>query len=190
METYSYTSKSGEKVEVSKEHVDTAIRIKKELQKSSPSFRCGWGQHKKMMESEGFSDSENSERYRLFIKGRQSALGELDSKEEYESNASNSKLESIKNAVGELFYTKREVQSESRKLNKLKKELSSTGVIASEIRDSFLNDIDWTVPSHAFNARIEEGSNHMIVVLSDWHVGAVINNSNGNAITSRLQRRD
>lgn len=42
-----YSDKRGNVVEVSQEHIDTTIKIKIELQKSSPSQKCSWSQHKK-----------------------------------------------------------------------------------------------------------------------------------------------
>lgn len=189
MKTYHYISTSGEKVEVTEDHVRTAIRIKKELQQASPSFRCSWATHKKMMIEEGYDDSESSERYRLFVKSRQSALGELNSREEYQDSVNDSKLESIKNAVGELSYKKREVQLEALKLNRLKRRLVSTGVTSEEIRDSFLNDIDWSAPSYLPVEKIRETSkSEMVVVLSDWHIGATIKNSNGNSFNLKIAR--
>lgn len=181
MEQYSYTNSNGERIEVSEEHINTAIHIKKELQKASPSFRCSWTTHKKYMEKDGFKDSENSERYRQFIKYQQKLRGELDSVQTRVNDVVESKLQSIKEAVGEIAYTKKEIQKESQKLRKVSKNLIDTAIVSEEIRNAFINDIDWNTPTFALHNRVEK-SNHsqMIVVVSDWHIGAVIKNSNGN----------
>ena len=62
-----YTNKDGIFIEVSESHIDTAIEIKLQLQKASPSFRCSWAKHKKLMEKEEYYDSENSENYRQSV---------------------------------------------------------------------------------------------------------------------------
>ena len=71
----SFTNLDGELIELSDEHLDVAIKLKEELQKASPSRRTSWAQHKKMMEAEGFYESENSELYRCAIKAEQKSRG-------------------------------------------------------------------------------------------------------------------
>jgi predicted phosphodiesterase len=177
----SYTNKNGEVIEVSQEHLDTAVRIKRELQMASPSHRCNWNLHKKMMEECGFYDSEASENYRLMIKNYQASIGQLDSKEKYADLVADSKLKAIKEAVGELSYTKREVQLENQKLNKLKRELTLYGVISEQIREAILYELNQEIPKWVYKERLPEGKRRMVVLISDWHIGSVVVNVNGNS---------
>ena len=78
-----YTNRKDEKIEVSDSHIDTAIRVKIELQNSSPSVKCNWRRHKRIMEREGFYDSDTNENYRCLIKAEQKSKGVLPSTEKY-----------------------------------------------------------------------------------------------------------
>lgn len=176
----SYTNKDGELIVVSEDHLKASVRIKRELQMSSPSYRCNWNTHKKMMEQEGFSDSESSENYRCLIKNYQSAIGELPSVEKHADLISTSKLESIKEATGELYYTKREVQLESLKLGKLKREMTLFGVVAEGVYHALINELDTEIPKWSLQDRLPESENKMIVGISDIHTGTVVINVNGN----------
>lgn len=181
----SYTNSKGEKVNVSSEHLDIAVKIKDELQKLSPNMRCNWKTHKKMMIEEGYKDSDKNESYRCMIKDYQSKNGTINTKEKMADLVSDKKLDSIKNAVGELYYNKREVQIESQKLGKLKREITLLGVVAEEISESvnnYLRDFDVKVYKHVDYKE----ENRMIVVISDWHIGAVVDNVYGNSYNYQI----
>lgn len=177
----SYTSKDGVKVEVSKEHLETAVRIKRELQMNSSGHRCNWKQLVQLMSEEGFDEAEASENYRLMIKNYQASVGQLDSVEKYADFVADGKLASIKEAVGELAYHKREVQLESQKLGKLKRDLTLYGVIAEQVYDALVSELTMYIPLWAYNSRLDDTKGRMVVFLSDLHVGAVVVNINGNS---------
>lgn len=185
----SYTNRDGESIELSQEHLDTAVRIKKELQLASPSHKCSWAKHKKMMEEEGFFDSENSERYRILIKNYQKSIGELPEATKYADMVTTSKLESIKQAVGDMAYSKREVQIESRKLNKLQRDLTLYGVIAEEVRDAMINELGTYIPEWTYEIKLPTSPKRMVVLLSDLHVGAVVVNVNGNSFNYVIAKK-
>lgn len=182
----SYTNKEGEVVEVTQEHLDTAVRIKRELQMASPSHRTNWQQHESMMKIEGFEDSEVSENYRQMIKSYQTATGTIESREKQANIIADSKLISIKEAVGNLYYTKREVQMESLKLGRLKREITLFGVIAEEIREALLNELNEIIPTYAYQDRLPSSVGKMVVLLSDWHIGATVNNVKGNTFNYKV----
>ncbi|MGG4105162.1 hypothetical protein AAXB25_14695 [Paenibacillus lautus] len=186
----SYTNMESEVIIVSQEHLDTAVRIKRELQMASPSHRTNWNQHKLMMEKEGFTDSEASESYRQMIKAYQIATGTIESKEKQADLVADSKLNSIKEAVGDLYYTKREVQMESLKLGRLKREITLYGVIAEQVHGALLTEINEIIPNHAYQERlpiIDEG--RMVVLLSDWHIGATVDNVMGNTFNYEVAQK-
>lgn len=186
----SYTNMEGEVIAVSQEHLDTAVRIKRELQMASPSHRTNWTQHKLMMEKEGFIDSEASESYRQMIKAYQIATGTIESKEKQADLVADSKLNSIKEAVGDLYYTKREVQMESLKLGRLKREITLYGVIAEQVHEAMLTELNEIIPKHAYQERlpiVNEG--RMVVMLSDWHIGATVDNVMGNTFNYEVAQK-
>lgn len=170
--TRSYTGKDGELVEVSDLHLDTAIQIKNELQKASPSRRTSWAKHKRMMESEGFYDSENSENYRQMIKHEQKARGVLTAVEKHADMVSVNKLESIKQEIGEIRESKFEAQDEFRKLNKMKRELSRDIVLIEGIERA-LSEKDYSKPidfTPVYQPELKKKD--MILAISDVHYGA------------------
>lgn len=177
----SYINSKGDKVFVSEEHLSKASEIKYELQKTNNNMRCSWVQHKRMMEKEGFNDSDINESYRCLIKDYQSKNGLITKREKMADIVSDSKLKSIKEAVGELYHSKREVQLEGQKLGKLKRELTLYSVVAEEISNSvkeYLSDFDFKM--FRYDEKFMESKSKMVILISDWHIGAVIDDVLGN----------
>lgn len=172
----SYKNRKGEVITVDQEHLDVAVEIKKLLQKDSPSNRCSWAKHKKMMIEEGFDDSENSEAYRQMIKHYQKTIGELPTAETYADKVVTSKLESYKELVGEVMWEKRENQKYLREINKGKREIVDGSL--------FIEEVTKTIQNVLSNARFEEVLNHtfspiknhnntrIVALITDWHIGA------------------
>ncbi len=170
----SYTNKKGELVTVSQDHLDTALKIKRQLQMESASHRVSWSKHKKMMEKEGYFDSESSENYRMLIRNYETRVIE-DSYEIHGDEVEDSKLESIKEAVGDLYYTKREVQLESQKLGKMKRDLTLYGVVASEIKDVLIEEFKNINLHPPYKLEYSKnGNTRMIVCITDLHIGALV----------------
>lgn len=168
----SYTNRKGEKIEVTKEHLDTAVHIKIELQKASPSGRCSWRQLVNMMKEEGFDDAENSENYRCMIKDYQKSIDKLPQVEKYADMVADKKLDSIKNLVGEFAYAKREAQNQFRQLNKVRRDIIDYTLIAEQIREAIANH-DWSKLEFKYKP-IAKTKNKLIVGLSDLHIGALV----------------
>lgn len=175
----SFTNRDGELIEVSQEHLDTAIKIKKELQNASPSRKCQWHKHKQMMERQGFFDSDVNESYRCLIKSVQKNMGILPEAPKYAEMVADGKLESIKELVGEVAYEKRENQHVLKELNKVKRDVIDNTLIAEQIGNAFKNhdfsslNMKYTPP---LPPNVNEISKKMIVGLSDLHIGALVEN--------------
>lgn len=175
----SYTNKKGDLITVSKEHLEMAVKIKKELQKMSPSRRCNWSLHKKLMEEEGYFESSTCEPYRCLIKGYQKAIGELPSAPKHADMVSTSKLESIREMVGDLAWEKRENQQVLRDLNKVKRDVIDNGLFIDEVRlaiRNVLNDFDWETfrKQFSYSPIKNHGETRLIAVVTDWHIGALV----------------
>lgn len=187
----SYTNKDGEQITVSQEHLDTAIRIKKELQKASASRRASWNQLVKLMEIEGFYDSENSEAYRCMVKAYQKSVGELPELPKHVDMIAEGKLKSIKSLVGEIAYEKRENQHYLKEINKGKRELIDFALLVEEIGNA-IREHDFSEFKIESQPILPSGEKKMIVGLSDLHVGALvdteINKYNFNIAIERLSR--
>lgn len=176
----SYTNSDNISVTVDKEHLDKAVYIKKELQNSVFSRKCDWKQHKKLMEQEGIFTSDINENYRMMIREYQRSIGELQEKDKYADHVATGKLECIKQLTGDLYYSKQENRKELLKISKEKRDLTTVGITVEEIRDVFLDDINWSIPHYVYDPKKSSSKNKMLVTLSDLHIGVVVNNCNGN----------
>ena len=134
-----YENKKGEIVKLSDEHIETSIRIKIELQNASPSQRCSWKKHKKLMENEGFYDSENSEEYRQIIKSEQKKRDLLPSAKKYVDFVTDKKLKSLKSVIGENYMSQRQLARERQLLNKMKRDVTDNLVLHEEIVKAISN---------------------------------------------------
>ncbi|MCM0006247.1 hypothetical protein [Bacillus paranthracis] len=174
----SYINKKGEVVVVSKEHLNTAVELKLLLQKDSKNNRCSWAKHRQMMIKEGFDDSENSEAYRQMIKYYQKTVGKLPTAETYADKVVTSKLESYKELVGELQWEQRVNQKYLREINKGKREIIDGSLFIEEVKlevQNALSDIDWkTVSKYNFSPIMNHSDTRMILCLTDWHIGALV----------------
>lgn len=169
-----YINRKNEQVDVTEEHVIAAIKIKQELQKLSPSRRTSWNRHREMMIHAGFEDSDTNESYRLMIKNQQEKLGMF---VEPADAAVDPVFESIKHEIGDMRYTKLEIQNEGRALNKLKSELSKeirlqTSVV-NAVKSHNFDAIRSFAP--AYNIPETDSGMEMAVILTDIHYGANVN---------------
>lgn len=168
----SYTNRDGEKVNVSDEHLNVAIEIFEELKKSSPSGIVRWARHRRMMESEGFSDSESSESYRQMIKHERRARGVIETPKERANLVADNKLQAIKDEIGEMREAKLEAQADFNKLNRLKRELTKEVALIESV-ERVLSEKDFSKPvdfTPIYTPKMSGKS--MIAVLTDIHYGA------------------
>jgi predicted phosphodiesterase len=186
----SYTNKQGERITVSDEHLQTAVEIKLELQKASPSRRASMKQLVAMMEQEGYYDAESSEAYRCMLKSYQKDVGELPEAPKHADMVADNKLQSIKDLVGEVAYEKRENQHVLKQLNKVKREVIDFTLIAEQIGQA-MRSHDWSKLKFDYKP-LAEGGKKMIVCLSDLHIGALvdidINTYNYEVAKNRMQQ--
>jgi predicted phosphodiesterase len=171
-----YTNKKGETIEVDNDHLDTAVRIKQELQRTSPSMKCSWSLHKKMMINEGFDNSDTCESYRQLVKNYQRSIGELPPAPKYAEMVSAGQLESLKQEIGELAWQKREVQTEARRLGKIRRDLIDEGMFVSEVTMAIKNVFSQVkfdeILNHTFSPIPDHNGTRIVALISDWHIGA------------------
>lgn len=173
--TYSYINNDGKSVELSKEHLDAAVLLKLELQKLHGA-RTPWNKFVKMMEQDGFDDAEASENYRQIVKRYQSKIGKLPSSKKHADLLSSERLRSIKFQIGELSEVRQDALNHTREFNRIKRELTNQSLLAEEI--------SLAVRSHnydfgdigKYDSFVSNNGNVIISPISDWHVGAVVNN--------------
>lgn len=174
----SYKNKKGETVKVSEGHLELSIALKKKLQRDSPSNRCSWAKHKKLMEQEGYKDSENSESYRQMIKQYQKTVGELPTVGEYADMVADTKIESYKKLVGEVAWETQENRSYLRQIRKGKKDIITQGLLIQEVSKAvkeILRELDIKRINKLPSPSIDHDGTRMILCLTDWHIGALVN---------------
>lgn len=166
-----YLSSLDETVYVSQEHIDTAIKIYQELSKASRSKRISWKRHKRMMEREGFNDSDVNESYRQLIKRSRKKAGVLPSVEKHADMVADSKLESIKEAIGDIESSRLQANDEFTRLSRLKREWNRELVLYEIIEDS-IKQMDlsgYKANKHIVDDLDEE--KEMLITLNDIHYG-------------------
>lgn len=182
-----YTNREGLIVEVTQDHLEKAVTLKIELQKMSPSLRCDWKRHKKMMEEEGFENSDTNEGYRILVKDYQKQIGLLTPLSKHVDLVKNNKLESLNNLLGELYSEKRDNQLVLAEINKFKRDFHLSKVVAEEIVKEFKN-FKIELPQHS-NTYYTSYKNSAIVTLTDLHIGEVIKNVYGNSYNYEIAQK-
>lgn len=167
-----FTKKSGIQVELTDEHLDTAIEIYQELSKLSPSGRVSWAKLTSMMHDSGFEDAENSEAYRQAIKFERKKRGVLPSAEKLADLASENLLNAIKEEIGNLKYHKQEAQDSSLTLSRLKRELSRKSFMYEHI-DNQINNLDLSYLNDLTDVdiRYEDEDTICVITFNDLHYG-------------------
>ena len=90
-------------------------------------------------------------------------------------------INKAKELLGEQFILKKQLQSEKTEINKFKKEFVKSISIAEELAEiQRAEGFKVEVPEHCYNSVNIVSDYNMIVNISDWHIGYVINNCKGN----------
>lgn len=169
-----YTNRKGEKITVSQEHLDMSVQIVEELQKTSPSRRCSWPLHKKMMVEEGFEDSDTSEGYRQMMKVERRSRGVLPSIERVVEENVERKIDAIRNEIGNIQSAKLEAREDFNRLSRLKREWNREILIVEAIENA-LKDIKISKFERKSGFYVNHPNKRTLIVgLSDWHYGAVV----------------
>lgn len=170
-----YKNRLGERIDVSDEHIDVAIRIKMELQNLSPSGKCNWTTHKRLMEKEGFDDSDSNESYRCLIKAKQKDLELLPSQAKYADFVTDKKLEAIDSLVGDMYIANRERQNINRILSKTKREIADERLVIKEIKELISETEFVNLKVDEVESTPSKNSYVGVVTPSDWHIGLIHN---------------
>lgn len=176
----SYTNRDGESLEVTKDHLEKSVEIKLALQEKSPSRRISWNEHKKVMQEEGFFDSDTTESYRCLVKDYQKSIGKLHSLPKHADLVYSSKLDAMKRVVGDFRFEKQTNQDILREMNKIYRDMSRTAVMVDEFRNILLDDIDFSVPHFVYEPRRPSNKTKGILLITDWHIGVTVNDCVGN----------
>jgi predicted phosphodiesterase len=182
-----YTNRQGVVTEITNEHLKVAVKLKIELQKLSSNMRCNWKTHKKMMEQEGYYDSDTNEAYRCLVKDFQRENGLLPSVSLHNDMVADSKLASLDRLLGELYFEKREAQLALQEINKFKKEFHLNKAIADEVVKEFKN-LKIEQKANNFYEYNNKSLSEAILVITDWHIGLIIDDVKGNSFNLEVAK--
>lgn len=183
-----YTNSDGDYIEVDEQHLKFASDLKKELQMAVPSKKCNWKLHKKVMLDNGYDDSDSNENYRGMINKYLMRMGQLPTNEAYRNVVAESKLEQLKNVVGDLAFAKRENQHILKELNKVQRDVIDGSILIEEITNAIQNmNVDFS--KYSYKKIEQQTDDKMFVFLSDLHVGALVHNEHNTYEFSVAKKR-
>jgi uncharacterized protein YeeX (DUF496 family) len=139
----------------------------------------------------GIFDLENSEVWELLfneklspdearkrIYGLQKIIPVLRS--EQDKTKSKTQLQSIREKVGELDTLKFQISKEKTDLNRIKRDFVKSISIADELKQYLEDNCTITIPEYCVEPININSEYEMIVHISDWHIGYIIDDCKGN----------
>lgn len=103
---------------------------------------------------------------------------------EYIKSKNYSNMDNISKAreiLGEQYIVKQQIHNDKLQLNKMKRDLVPCLSVADEIAEIMKqNDFKIEIPEYMYSPTIGSSQYTMICNISDWHIGYLINNCNGN----------
>ena len=97
-------------------------------------------------------------------------------------------LNEIREELGELELTKREIKRKNSKLNKLSNKLSQSVEIAEDLKHYLQKDIQ-NIKKLPFERLPTNGGYKLLVCISDWHIGYIIKNYKGNNYNYEIAKK-
>lgn len=90
-------------------------------------------------------------------------------------------LSDAKEVLGEQYIVKQQIHNDRLKLNQIKRDLVPCLTVADELKQYMReNDFKMEIPEYTHYPIIDNSVYTMICHISDWHIGYMINNCNGN----------
>lgn len=90
-------------------------------------------------------------------------------------------LSDAREVLGEQYIVKQQIHNDRLKLNKLKRELVPCLTVVDELKQYMKdNNFSLTVPEYMYEPIMDNSRYTMVCHISDWHIGYIINNCNGN----------
>ena len=90
-------------------------------------------------------------------------------------------LSDAREVLGEQYIVKQQIHNDRLKLNKLKRELVPCLTVADELKQYMKdNNFSLTVPEYMHEPIVDNSRYTMVCHITDWHIGYIINNCNGN----------
>jgi len=98
------------------------------------------------------------------------------------------KIEEVTELIGELDVKKLEVRNKTNQLNKIKRNFVKTIEISNDLKQCMLDNYK-DFPKFEYESITDLSNNKLIVQVSDWHVGYVINGYKGNYYNYEIAKK-
>lgn len=171
----SYTNTRGEKLTLDTEDLDKIVKLVQEEMNASPSQHVSWRKIRQKAMELGLTFSPSKD-YKELVYRR---LDELQQQPVQKKSPADFELfkQAYGSELGELQIKKRFIQNKNRSLNKLKRELTDHVIFNRELINAIQEPIKVSDSPIKFNDK-PIANNQMVLVISDWHLGAKIDIEN------------
>lgn len=170
-----YTNTRGEKLILDTEDLDKIVKLVQEEMNASPSQHVSWRKIRQKAMELGLTFSPSKD-YKELVYRR---LDELQQQPVQKKSPADFELfkQAYGSELGELQIKKRFIQNKNRSLNKLKRELTDHVIFNRELINAIQEPIKVSDSPIKFNDK-PVANNQMVLVISDWHLGAKIDIEN------------
>ncbi len=125
-----------------------------------------------------FKENLSSDESRKRLYGLKTLIKKL--KEDEFQKLSRSQLNTVREKIGELDILKKKISLEKIELNKIKKGFIKSVAIADELKEYLEQNCTIVVPDYCHSSVELDSEYSMIVHVTDWHIGYVIDDCRGN----------
>lgn len=126
------------------------------------------------------SPFSTGEAFRSYVKERQKKEGTLKKQEVVKNIYADNKLSQVRGIIGELDIKKQQIRDQQRQLNVIKKDFIKSVSIAEDIKEYLQENCTIIIPDYCKQPFISNGKYEMVLHISDFHIGYVIDDCKGN----------
>lgn len=141
--------------------------------------KADWSEIEEILLSQGI-EVECDENFRCAVKRYENNNGILKKREQYKSQVIDSKLNEVKQIIGELDIKKEQLKNQNRQLNTIKKDFIKSISISEELKEYFSENCCVLIPDYCKESFNSIGKYQMLLHISDWHIGYIIDDCKGN----------
>lgn len=100
------------------------------------------------------------------------------------------KMDEVREIIGNLDLKKAEIRKKNTQLTKIKNEFIRSVEVANDIKD-YWKDNDFKVVVDNYDFKVIENNNNraMVVQITDWHIGLIINNCKNNSFNLSIAKK-
>lgn len=102
-------------------------------------------------------------------------------------DSSPTSISDLKNVLDEQYIVRQQIRNDKNALNRMKRELVPCLTVAEDMRQFMIdNNLRVSIPEYCKDTVMDVSEKVMVCPISDWHIGVVINNCEGNYYNWRI----